>query len=297
MLDLKRRQVLQGLAAVSVASLYGCNDTDTGDGAVAPSGTLNVLFHGPFIFVLYSDKVEAIMPEVAGHVYGAGTWRKEYALQKYPMRSPSDYVLNGLPYQNSGSSYEDLKIKFDRSAIKDIDPAVKRYCKIVLKPRPAKIVPMGWFSPKVPGKLFLGNDAGDPNKVKTLGSSHACVYHSVTGTPSLTGTDWKAEKNNLNATNLHIIATPVLQLDMQHPIISFDTVMQMLQPLQVALNPEEVKKEFAFTDPACTRLEGVFREEQAPLRAPLDPKIPDCSEVHLIPPQICDAPSVFVNVS
>lgn len=281
---LSRRDVFRALAAVGVSSLVGCKDT--GDGPLANANTLNIIFHGPFIFLSYPDKVEVIAADVGGHVYGVGNWKKEYVMPKM------DYILEGLTNQTWISSNEDKKIKFANPSV-DLS---KCYCKIVLKPGPAKIVPLGWFALPPRVNLFSGADSPGPNQVRVLASSHACVYYSVPK-PKLSNTYWTPEPNSLGATNLHFIATPFIQMDMNHPVDSFAKLAEMLPTVKLSLDKGALNNDFDFKDPSCSRLEGMFREEQAPLRAPLSTNIESCDEGHhLIPPRICDAPSLFVTI-
>ena len=57
--------------------------------------TLNLIFHGPFCFIRYDDHIEAITPAAMGHVYGIGTFRKEYS-----MSSGVYYLVEGVDEVN-----------------------------------------------------------------------------------------------------------------------------------------------------------------------------------------------------
>jgi len=305
----QRRDVLRGLGSLALLSMASCfkGSTDDkpvvpaepaqlagscpgpGDGPEAPDGTLNVIFHGPFCFVLYPDHLEAITPAAAGHVYGAGTWRKEYFMAK------GVYYLRGVANQKLQATREDAKIKFASELVQNIDPQSASYCKLIL-PVPSAITPLGLFVPPANPKLFVGKNADDANKISTLGTVHSCTYYKVEKKNlELSESVWYPEVNCLKSINLHIIATSVFQLDMDHSVRTFHSLVEMLPGLSIDMNRAAAALDFEYKDPDCSKWPGILRDEQLPLHSTLSLEKPICNK--LVPPRICDAPSAFVTQS
>jgi len=57
-------------------------------------GILNVIFHGTFLFDMYKDHMDVLIPKVPGHVFRIGGWMGEVEL------SPSSHGAHGHAEQN-----------------------------------------------------------------------------------------------------------------------------------------------------------------------------------------------------
>ncbi len=300
---MQRRDILRGLAALPFVQLLTANawgktppeqKRNRSDGSCDPTqdpqcvnpGTLNVIFHGPFCFIRYKDHIEAFTRGAMGHVYGVGTWQKEYYMGK------GIYYLTGVTSQASVSMDVTDKnaLIFPQGYITDIDPQGLAYCKVVI-PTPQRIEPLGLFKPHSKMNIFVGTNAKLAQTIETFGSSHVFTYPNVQNTSDnplgLSSTDWKPEPNSLNAINLHIFATSIFQLDLDHTPSTFHNSMQMLFGSAIEMNPGAVGAQFDYIDPKP--YPGVTAEEQLPLHLILKSK-------KLIPPRICDAASAFVTV-
>jgi hypothetical protein len=245
---------------------------------------LNIIFHGPFCFIRYDDHIEALTPAAMGHVYGVGTFRKEYSM------SNGAYYLIGVDNQTLTQDVNNkTALIFPKGIIKDIDPQNVAYCKVVI-PTSAKIAPLGLFKPPQQPPMFVGTNAVYGNGVEKFGSCHVFTYYNVyKDKVSLSETLWYPEPIG-DYINLHIFATSVFQLEMNHSVQTFHDAMGMLSNSYIEINPGVIPQEFKYINPDDTPWPGVDKNEQLPLHLIILPGTP------LIPPRICDAASAFVTV-
>jgi len=124
-----------------------------GPGNLPSDYTLNIIFHGPFCFVRYDDRIEALAPGAMGHVYGVGTFRKEYSMGK------GVYYLTGVTNQQLMQDVgKTTALIFPKGIITYVDPQNVAYCKVVI-PTPAKIGALGQIKPPDRPDLFIGTNA------------------------------------------------------------------------------------------------------------------------------------------
>lgn len=90
----KRREVLKRVLGAAAAPLVvPFSRAALGAGGLPPGPPtkyLNVLFHGLFAIVVWSDHIEVLAPDVSDHVYKAGTW-----LHEAPLVASQTYTLTG----------------------------------------------------------------------------------------------------------------------------------------------------------------------------------------------------------
>ena len=103
---------------------------------------LNVIFHGPFIFVFYANRVEVMGADTKEHVVGAGTWTREKPC------APGTYYLTGIntpqsampPVAEKSHAIVDIKKV-------SIQVAQESYYKFVLD-KPSFMDALGFVSPQ-----------------------------------------------------------------------------------------------------------------------------------------------------
>lgn len=248
---------------------------------------LNIIFHGPFIFVIYSDRVEVLSPDVDGHDCGAGTWQEEKPCD------PGKYVLKINTKQRSmqgpdNQSHVIIKAK----AFPDLKIPTTAYYQFVL-PLPSLMTALGLLLPES-NILFTGNDVPKINVPTQIGSAHLLCYQlAANDTPQLEKFPWTPEKKNVStnvyAFNLHIFSESPFDLGALHPNADFDLMMQVLPGLSLKLVQPFPDIEFKL-NPNVKNL-GVDDEEQGGLRG-----VPK-KHIELVPPRICDTPSLVVDTT
>jgi hypothetical protein len=258
---------------------------------------LNIVFHGPFLFIYYERRVEVITPQTPEHLVGAGTWLDETQCDV------GTYYLNGM--RTTQKKFEppssDSHAIIDLKAINvGIDIEKAPYFRFIL-PVPWQMtalttVPLPTVTPKVP--FFVGDHASSIT-AKKLGTVHALTYeynpHKPTDTPQLYNLPWvplpssygNPDDNTLYnfATNLHIYAEAAFSPDPNHPIRDFAKIVTMLPNLKLAL--AQPFPELKFDRPTNDNKLGITREEQGGLRG-----LPQ--DYIFRPPLVCDTPSLVV---
>src|SRR5579884_1410539 len=246
---------------------------------------LNVIFHGPFIFAMYSNRIEVLLPDIKEHIVGAGTFKSERPCL------PDIYSLIG--------------IKTDQSAMVNLDPkhfvldanktkfqiASESYYRFILQPLPYRIIPLGLLT--LTSLLVLtGNDARSITNPPVFGSAHSFTYKIEVNKdePQLENMQWTPvvrSGDNVNSINLHIFAESPYLLDLLHPNRDFTSLVAYLAGLSLdAQRPFPQVTSFV-PNPDATQY-GITKEEQGGLRFILDAS-------PLVPPRICDAPSILVT--
>lgn len=300
-----RRGMLKGIAALPIATVApkwsaGEDKKANCDGPHVSGSILNVLFHGPFVFVQRESNgnVEAMMPVVDRHSYGAGTWQEERALDW------GTYRLSGIQDQitlQTLTEHESVQIP---SELIDIDPDGERYCTFIL-PKPQITQSLGIFkaqaakpgAPTLGQQLFTGRHVAHVQKVESLGTVHAFVYSLASSdVPKMEGMNWPStQPNSLGAINLHIFATSVFEFEddataYKHSRRAFRRTVELIPGLSLGLKPMGLNVEYQ--SPSATPLPGVLGEEQGRLR-----QSDKCGKGKNkgLPPALCDTPSVFVT--
>ena len=245
--------------------------------------TLNIIFHGPFCFIRYDDHIAALTPAAMGHVYGAGTFGKEYSMSK------GVYYLIGVDNQTLTQDVDNTTaLIFPKDIIKYVDPQNVAYCKVVI-PTPAKIAPLGLITPPDEPDMFVGTNAVYGNSIEQFGSCHVFTYYKVDKDElNLSYTFWEPEPIG-DYINLHVFATNVFQLELNHSLHTFNDAMGMLSNSNIEINPGVVPGDFEPIKPTANSWPGVSIAEQLPLHLIIFQDTP------LIPPRVCDAPSAFVT--
>lgn len=253
----------------------------------------NVIFHGPFIFAIYPNRVEVLAAEIEEHIFGAGTYQKERPC------APGTYSVIGIKSAQSSLG----KVDPDRHLVLDAGKtefqiAPKSYYRFVLPP-PSFLIPLGLLSPKYSKDkvVFIGKNAGAVTNPTKFGSAHALSYnlsgkdkdgHPVTDQPELEIMQWAPEiqkVGDVQAINLHIFAESPYQLDLLHPTGDFTTLVAYLAGLSLGIQrpfPEII------SEPNTDAVKyGINNDEQSGLRGP--------RYTPLFPPRICDSPSLMVT--
>lgn len=269
---------------------------------------LNVIFHGPFLFIYYPTRVEVVTPDTPEHVAVAGTWLGEKLCR------PGDFHLTGIatqqdPFDPFDPTELDPKThaKISQSSINVKQGSYYRF----LLPKPSREQPLA-LAEIIPDKIFVGDYKVTAT---SFGTVHVLSYRIKKDYdfPLLEGVQWypgpspyahwkcvvdgtkcveqEGPKYNF-ATNLHIYAEAAFEPDHNHPIRDFKQMVAMLPGLKLGLaqrfpdrtldpkiNLQLIKDEDDL---------GIIREEQGGLRG-LPPNHPP-----FMPPLVCDAPSLVI---
>lgn len=272
-----------------VATLYASNQL-----------LLNLIFHGPFLFIYYQDylsypgRVEVITPHTPEHVTVAGSWLNEkpchlgtffltgVSKQKDPI-DPNDPVDDT---RHVVINAEDIKINIDGSSF---------YRFVLPLPSDAESLAVAQLGSN---EIFIGDYAGNINAT-SFGTAHLLSYLiEATDIPQLEDLQWRPETNPYGtvkghsivqynyAKNVHIYAEAPYAPDPFHPVRDFKQMVNMLPGLSLGLVQQFPNLEFE--DPKNNDDFGIIREEQGGLRGLPPPHPP------LRPPLVCDAPSMVV---
>jgi len=84
---MNRRELLKAMLSVPVVTTLGCSTlTKKPTDSSAPFTTMNLVFEGPFIFMMENPQVRVLAPRVQGH---------QYLINRMPA-AESTYMLNGI---------------------------------------------------------------------------------------------------------------------------------------------------------------------------------------------------------
>jgi hypothetical protein len=286
---------------------------------------LNVIFHGPFLFIYYPDRVvnskiirgrvEAVTPDTPEHVAVAGTWLGE------KLCHPGTFYLTGIKTdQDKFDPADPKKLDPTMHAIIDartvgIDISKSSYYRFILPlPSYENVLAKADISKF---QIFVGDHASRIT-ANYFGTVHVLSYkikkdfdqaNKYVDTPQLEGLQWGPEPSPYGhwewycdnnkaqsrivtpykfATNLHIYAEAAFEPDPNHPIRDFNQMVAMLPGLKLGL-AQRFPDDLEFPDPVdCDDL-GIVREEQGGLRG-----LPPPDHPPFRPPLICDAPSLVV---
>ena len=251
---------------------------------------LNVIFHGPFLFVIYSDRIEVLSPDINEHDFGAGTWQEETPCD------PGTYILKGITEQKiplpppSAQTYAILNAK----ALPNMKIPKDAYYRFVMQPLPSSMIALGLLTPVSPA-LFTGNDVKNISVPNQIATAHLFSYIMDPGDkPQLENFSWQPPEakiiGDLHATNLHVFSESPFDLGDLHSHADFDLMVHMLPGLSLALVrpfPDIDPKDFV--NPNVKNL-GIDDEEQGGLRG-----LPKERHHELVPPRICDSPSLVIT--
>jgi hypothetical protein len=260
---------------------------------------LNVIFHGPFLFVFYKHRLEVLGAEIEEHVVGVGNWKEERPCDAgtYRLRG---FKNKAKPAPPSRKTHGDTHVIIDAEGIPDMKIAQDGYYRFIL-PLPCLMQALGLVTPKE--KSFFIVDEAHTKHVTTptcLGSAHVLSYEiDPTDRPHFYNLPWVPHRTRdrkllLPVTNVHIFSESPFALDDLHPNRDFNLSMQMLPGL--LLDIVEPFPKVNFKPDETARKLGICDEEQGGLRG-LPPPPPPENPSELVPPRICDAPSLVVNAS
>jgi hypothetical protein len=243
---------------------------------------LNVIFHGPFLFIFYERRVEAVTPYMNEHLCGAGEWLDEIACYQ------GAYYLTGVVPGKTAPSIEARSHAKVKAQDCDIDLGASPNCRFVL-PFPFQMKPLGLMN--ITNQTVFVGDYAKHITAKELGRVHVLSYPlDPEATPQLENLAWvpKFSPYYPFAINLHVYAESVFRRDPDHPVRDFQKALTMLPKLSLGLG--RPFPDLKTPDPLPNGDLGITREEQGGLRG-LPPKPPKKFK----PPLLCDAPSLVVT--
>lgn len=244
---------------------------------------LNVIFHGPFIFMFYHGRLEVVTPVISEHLCGAGNWMEEM-----PCR-PQSYYLTGVKPDTMANGVDDGSHALIQAA--DISDKTSTFpCYRFVLPTPASMEAVGLLELGT-APVFVG-DYSAKIKAKKLGTAHVISYQlDPGGVPQLQleNLQWFPRFSHYYkfAINLHIFAESAFRTDPYHPIRDFGAMVSMLSGLSLGL--VRPVPDFTFPGPGERPDLGIIREEQGGLRG-----LPPRKSVDVNPPVLCDSPSLVV---
>lgn len=250
---------------------------------------LNLIFHGPFVFLYRKKVVEVVTVANDEHVVGAGNW-----LDERPISTPGIYYLIGMQDRETAASEPDpaCHAVIDASDLTLDLTSVATY-RFVL-PKPCHTEALARFEAER-DKIFVGTDVPKVSSCNSLGTAHLLSYElTEKDEPQLDGVQWLPTASQYFPTtvNLHIYSEAPFRLDPDHPVRDFGKQMK-LSP-ELSLDMMRPLPKFQFIDPGDKREDlGLIRQELGGLRG-----LPPKPAVRLRPPLLCDAASlVLTNVA
>jgi len=241
----------------------------TGDGIVR---TLNVIFHGTFVFILTKEnKIEVLIPKVPGHVYRAGNWLAEIELigsgngkrgiavyklegatkgQKTKFLSEDDNLILKATKLKQGNN---LKRLLHAKLIMDMPREITTPCRVIREPGK-------------PGEFIVNRN--DAKYKDSVGTMQVFTYDFVNeanlylkSVPSGPGHYWEAApivsaNGKVLTVNLHVQAEHDRSLDLSHRTIAFQKCLNLFQNHNIAAPPLGGQIKFN-----GQKLEGILDEE------------------------------------
>lgn len=310
-----RRDLLKGALGLSLATLGMKSSDVTQPRTAAPPRTsvptLNVIFHGLFAFALGENSIQVIAPDVDGHVYGAGFWRREAPMAK----GAGPYTLENIKPQSLQAIDETSLplLSAPEYGIAGIDP--DRNSRITVQlPMPAEIRPLARMRILRGQELFSGLGSDRVNgKLKQVAEAHAFIYRFrskeelysaelTLGGKSLVPEIAAARMTSRESMNIHIFAESVFDLGSDHPRRVFNALKSLLPGLTLSLNQiapcesPSCRPPYVLDAPG---LVGIAAVEKEGLRCEAEiPGEPHDASLHLFtdPPLICGrAASVVIT--
>lgn len=262
-------------------------------GATIP---FNVIFHGPFVFTFYEQRVEVSTPKAEDHSYGAGSWKSENSIEE------GVYYLTGVKSESLTGPDPSFHICIEAQSV-TIDTVDQAYCTFVL-PTPSWIKPLGFVGPWAKS-MFTGANAGTITATQ-LGSAHVCHYELAQSEwPQCEDAQWMPAQAAGSPPNFHIFAESEFMTSHDHPAMMFDELAAMLPNCGLGLQRPFVA-ELNFRLNCDPTLAGILQEEQGGLRGfPAGTTPPPCLNqpgvpgtngpvAATFPPAMCCSPSLMV---
>lgn len=204
--------------------------------------TLNVVFHGTFLFWEKPDSVEVLIPHVKMHAYYAGNW--EYG--KLEWLDPGTYHLTNVHHGDKPEFDRSHNILVHENPISpNTDPGLRR----LILPRPKgnqtlQRLMLQKNNIKVPTVLEQAIKDGRIRiqvPQESLGLIHVLTYDVIKGkTPEVTNlASWKPAQSRFeecpDVANLHFFADPPGRINMasmtqKHPTEAFSALMKLMPP-------------------------------------------------------------------
>jgi hypothetical protein len=221
---MNRREAISGVLGIPLSVALpplGAANCSLEEG-VDTIDTLNVLFHGPFAFVLYPDHIRVLTPSEGDHDYKAGNYKpvgdwtllKTFSAGTYSIsgiKGNIDASGNAVMPNNRPDSATNVILPADHHDVKvtAIDPGRKHYATIIL-PFPRAYESLCLDEVAMP--IFKGGAATLANNPKMLPRTQALTYEvshlqglQILGLPA-----WKATASPSvpNVANLHFVVLP-----------------------------------------------------------------------------------------
>jgi hypothetical protein len=239
MIKINRRNVLKGLLATP--AVFALRPIAHGqDGAPVPQKltTLNILFHGPFSFVVYGKQkyIDVFTPHQDDHSYSAGNLGSLFTVPK-----SSKYFVQGL---SGGKPLkppdEKINLVVDNSIPKSFGVKGDTHCKFTL-PIPDDMHPV--CLAKIKAKpIFKGKHSGHTNATVECIPFTQVLTYTISDSDSLAVyglPGWTAQSGQTypNIANLHFLALPT-QDDANgvHARKAFDNQVELLEGLDLHLD-------------------------------------------------------------
>lgn len=242
---------------------------------------LNVIFHGPFLFIFYQERIVALTPESEEHSYGAGNWLEEKLCSK------GMYYLTGIKTTQTAFNVDPYSHVIIPAVNAGMDMGAVPCYGFVLPPasgmRAIASVEIGSH------KIFEGGYASEIKATK-LGTAHVLTYKICDDdSPQLEDLQWLPTPSKYcgSVINLHVYAESSFRRDPDHPVRDFRKALKMLPKISLGLHTPF--PELQFPNPQPIDDLGIIREEQGGLRG-LPPM-----QLEALPPVLCDAPSIVVT--
>ena len=205
-------------------------------------GTLNLIIHGLFGFVLWDHSIELLAPQIDEHVYLAGNWMQETRLQ-----TGTIYELEGV--EDTGilpAGEPEPSSNVIVSGFRDVDrSAQKVYCSFIL-PLPRDFFSLVCF-PNNGNPFFSGADADPSGGPASLALVHILVFEypdrkklCLASASYGQNHPWQPTEKKKGIVNLHLWAEPECQfvdpaMAGQHPIIGFRSTVGLFSGLDLHL--------------------------------------------------------------
>jgi hypothetical protein len=253
----------------------------------AAQSRLNVIFHGPFIFLYYKDKdvVEVVTVSNEEHVVGAGNWLDERVVSNcgvyYLMGVHAQKVVAKEPKSDCHAVIKGSDVTLDLGSA----PTYR-----FVLPKPSYTEALAPFRADRK-RMFAGADVDKVSQCTSLGTAHVLSYElGPDDAPQLDGVQWlpTARHDSPLTVNLHIYTEAPFRLDPDHPVRDFGKQMKLFPGLSLGLARPLPK--FDFVDPDDRKDLGLLREEQGGLRG-----LPPKNHLDSRPPVLCDAASLVVT--
>jgi hypothetical protein len=168
---------------------------------------LNIVFHGLFSYVIWSDHVEVLAPQVDEHVYKAGTWGKELRLKE-----SATYQLSGV-HAETVPPKVDFRNNLVLENVSNIDRGPDKLFFSFNLPLPKEILGLRLAHPDAKRPAFSGTAISN-GALEGLPLVQVLVYEVDNLDALSLGANfhWIPEIIGNNAVNLHVWAEPEIEM-------------------------------------------------------------------------------------